>query len=289
MRLLASFCNTGKIGAALAIIDPCYHKLYMVSNTWDQAFGCTGIARTPFGYAIGCQLAGGGAGIELRDHWLRIISRYRCKHIQDIHSLVWHKHFLYAVSSGNNSIYMLRLLDGWVQLEELYTCLWNTNYDAMHVNSIAVLSDWLVVSHFGGRTMDQMWQGVRNGCLVKLWGNEVLAENLEHPHSLIPNADELWYCESCKGSVTRIKTSELDGEKEIVLGGYTRGLALTEHLAFVGISESRHLSRSTGVLNDAIDDPQLASIRILSRQSLEPIDRFIVSDRAKEIYDLVVL
>jgi uncharacterized protein (TIGR03032 family) len=114
--------------------------------------------------------------------------------------------------------------------------------DACHLNGLAMVDQQpRYVSVFGRTTDPRGWQAQRlkGGCLLDIPSSAVVASGFCMPHS--PRVDQgyLWLLNSGQGQLVRV---EPDGGQTTVvaeLPGFTRGLALCDRYAFVGLSQIR--------------------------------------------------
>lgn len=279
--LLASFCNSSP-QRVLGVVDPLPGRVDIVPFPWDDCFGVTGIARIPLvGYALGLQLAGGKSAIGILNFRFEPRVRFECQHVRDVHSLLWYDG-LYAVSTGNNAVYRIEFTPLFQSMHEhLIRQFIESDRDEIHLNSVSICNDRLVVTHFGLKDEEQTWRDIQKGTAVFVDNDEVHAENLWHPHTLTLINEQLCWCESLRGTATIGKVGSID------VGGYARGLCASDRFYFVGTSRGRTKSKSTGKTVDPVKSE--ASICVVDRDNLDIINRVNMGHIASEIYDLVVI
>ena len=117
--------------------------------------------------------------------------------------------------------------------------------DRCHLNGLAVKDDRVAFVTVLGQTDEPGgWRRGKasGGCLIDIASSEIVCAGLSMPHSPRWHDGRLWLLESGRGELV---TVDLDtGAKETVLElpGFTRGLALSGHLAFIGLSQIRESS-----------------------------------------------
>lgn len=144
-----------------------------------------------------------------------------------VHSLAVVDGRLLAVSTGNGRV-VSRALDGgpWEPAGAH-----GTGGDTYHLNSVTGWGGDVVVSAFGPKDGGR-WG--TDGYILNLATGERLTAAAQ-PHSLLAWRDDLWFCESARGTVRSLAGRTLE------VGGYTRGLApLDETTLLVGVSDSRN-------------------------------------------------
>lgn len=93
------------------------------------------------------------------------------------------------------------------------------------------------------------WRPVKAtaGCLLDVPANEVAARGFCMPHSPRVHRGRVWLLDSGRGRLVTVNPATGEAEPVSELPGYTRGLALHEGLAFVGLSRIRETSTFGGV------------------------------------------
>lgn len=112
--------------------------------------------------------------------------------------------------------------------------------DSCHVNALAEVDGRLLAARFGRFTAHRGFKGRTAGAgeVLDLADGRVLVDGLSQPHSLVPHDGLLWLCNSELGEVRAYRGGQL--VERIALPGYTRGLAVTDTLLYVGLSRSRN-------------------------------------------------
>jgi hypothetical protein len=211
---------------------------------------------------------------------------------KDAHSVVFQDGYVYVVSTGTNEIYRAHFQGGALKDEELYWQFPGVRYDRdeIHLNGMTVDGGRLICSCFGEKTEDGSWG--TNGRIIYLDTGEIIREKLKHPHTPLIAGNRLFFAESATDKVYAYEKSErgiwvLD--KELQLGGYTRGLALMDGYLLVGISASRKVSRSQKtVISDPLYSPDAAVVTI-DLVSYDQKSAVNLSLYGREVYDLMLL
>jgi GT2 family glycosyltransferase len=231
----------------------------------------TGIAQTPAGLLWARQSDGGNRVRRVSaTHWN---SSMLHDGPLDLHDLLWHDGFIYAVSTDCNAVLKLD-----ASLRELERWTLSEVPDSLHLNSICFLDGRLVASIFGRFEQHRGYKNATRGAglVLDVVSGSVLVTGLSQPHSLKVQDGRLWLCDS-EAHVLRV----FDNGKlvaEVDLQGYVRGLAFGRDDIYVGISRSR---------NDVSDEARSASIVVLDRATLAR--RGSIDIPANEIYDICVL
>ena len=191
----------------------------------------------------------------------------KCK---DPHSLVHFNGYVYVVSTGTNEIYRVPFKDGQFGKEELFWSYPGVYYerDEVHLNGLTIDGDNFIASCFGPKNSEGTW-GLE-GRIFHVESGHSICAGLNQPHSPIVSNDRLVFAESAAKKVYIYNKPEGSSwmlEYDILLNGYTRGLALREQRLWVGVSASRKLSRSQRRLlyeNRISNDSELLSIDLVT-------------------------
>jgi hypothetical protein len=209
---------------------------------------------------------------------------------RDVHSLYPLQGALYAVSTGTDELLRLTLDGPDVVAEEVH---WRPDSsapraDVHHLNSLYFYDGALVVSGFGARPEGADWKDARAGGLWHLGRGERFGPSLYQPHSMIARGRQLLVCESPRRLIRA-----LDGSDAVALSSYTRGLALEDEDVWVGLSQGRQQSKSSGVIHNLAAPEgtptgecglvRLGGERLLEKETLS-LERF-----GREVYELLPL
>lgn len=211
----------------------------------------------------------------------------RLPNIVDPHSVCIFDGHLYVVSTGNDEVHRMPI-DGNGMTEVVYKVPNSVGTDIHHLNSIVTTSDGrILVSGFGPKAGEE-WNTAKNGFVIDIGTEEVLIEDVYHPHTLYQAETDIWVCESSRSSVLSIE----NGKVVIEAQNYTRGLAQDKlGNTFAGESSGKEHKNQPGVVRNA-DDPGVSTgaARISVFPTVgptEPIVRF--GRRIPELYDLILL
>jgi hypothetical protein len=151
----------------------------------------------------------------------------------DVHSIAVTDGYLYAVSTGTDSVVRYPLHHGVGEPEVVWSPT-GVGEDTHHLNGIALWNGSVVVSAFGPRRGER-WASARDGYLYDTSRGAPIEKGIYHPHAVLAWRGELWWCESATGTV------HSSSGARCVIDGYVRGLApLSNRLLAIGSSVGRH-------------------------------------------------
>lgn len=164
--------------------------------------------------------------------------------------------------------------------------------DRCHLNGLAVVDGTVgFVTALGQTDAPQGWRKGKadGGCVIDVRSGEIVCAGLSMPHSPRWHDDRLWVLESGRGSIATVDPSSGAVETVIELPGFTRGLALAGHLAFVGLSQIRESSTFgdlplTKRLNERVAGVWIVDLR---RPVIAGFLRF--EDIVQELFDVALL
>jgi len=170
----------------------------------------------------------------------------------------------------------------WLSPAGLVTRVWQPpgEPDSWHLNSLVEHRGDLLVCAFG---RFQRWRGwddagrPASGCLVDVASGEEVLGGLRAPHS--PQfADGAWLlCDSDAGELVRVDGAARRVTRRVRLGGWPRGLALSDHALFVGVSPARRRAPASAT----------ARVEVLDRSSWRRLGTVDLPGR--EVYDLLLV
>lgn len=122
--------------------------------------------------------------------------------------------------------------------------------DRCHLNGLA-MSDGrpsYVTAHAETDTPDG-WRANKttSGALIHVPSGETVARGFAMPHSPRVHQERVWLLDSGKGRLVVVNPTTADVETVAELPGYTRGLALYDSFAFVGLSKIRETATFGGM------------------------------------------
>jgi uncharacterized protein (TIGR03032 family) len=164
--------------------------------------------------------------------------------------------------------------------------------DRCHLNGLAVRDDRVAyVTALGQTDEPGGWRKGKatGGCLMDVASSEIVCAGLSMPHSPRWHDGRLWLLESGRGELITVDLDTGDTETVIELPGFTRGLALTGELAFVGLSQIRESSTFGDLpLTDRLQERVCGVWAVdLRRGEIAGFLRF--EDIVQEIFDVALL
>jgi hypothetical protein len=287
-RVLVSFCNLADPTAcALAIVDLAGYPVLRPGPPVPRArlTGVTGLAADAARvYAAVHRAPEQEGGPE--ESLLMLFDRrdlaprgcYVFRLARDVHSLLAvEDHRLLAVSTGTDEVVELTVRGFAVTSERVG---WRparspAGQDSVHLNSLAVHGEEILVSAFGRRTSPD-WEGAKSGFVAALANGRAVIDGLSQPHSLVSLGADLLFCESGLGVI-----GGLERPKTVALPGYPRGLCCLGEDLLVGTSCWRAAARHGATTG--------CGLLRLRAQTGEVLNEFELNDVAREIYDLLPL
>ena len=117
--------------------------------------------------------------------------------------------------------------------------------DRCHLNGMTVVDGAVrFVTALGETDEPGGWRAGKasGGVLIDVPSSEVVVRGLSMPHSPRWHAGRLWVLESGRGELCAVDLDTGKTETVVQLPGFTRGLAMVEDFAFVGLSQIRESS-----------------------------------------------
>jgi len=122
--------------------------------------------------------------------------------------------------------------------------------DRCHLNGVA-LADGAprYVTALAETDTPQGWRAdkVKSGCVIDVASGQTVARGFAMPHSPRVHRGRLWLLHSGAGQLVLVDPASGKAETVTELPGYTRGLALYDRFAFVGLSKIRETSTFGGM------------------------------------------
>lgn len=122
--------------------------------------------------------------------------------------------------------------------------------DRCHLNGLAMADGApKYVTALAETDTPQGWRPnkVRSGCLIDVASGQTVARGFAMPHSPRVHRGRVWMLHSGAGQLVLVDPSNGKAETVTELPGYTRGLALFDRFAFVGLSKIRETSTFGGM------------------------------------------
>ena len=190
----------------------------------------------------------------------------------DIHDILLFDEHLYLVKTNSNEILKFstngELVQRWTFPGES---------DSWHINCLCEWNGELYFTAFGEFAEHRGYKGVSEGrgfVQNLLTGNRIIS-GLSEPHSPRGINQNLLVANSKNQELLKFSSSG-DQLASVKLGGYTRGMAVSNDVIYVGISASRNLDEA--ILNNA-------SIVALNSKTLEVISKLELPFH--EVYDIL--
>lgn len=294
MQLLISFVNQNfSKNLKLAILDLTENKLYWIDKLSNKEAGCTGIAFLSNHMYVCLQ----NGGLLTFNNRFEIVNNYEFTSIKDPHSLYSDEDGrIFCVSSGTNQIYEIKLDERGYPINEneywSYPDLDNYDEDIIHLNSTVISKKYKLASFFGIKSSND-WNSAISGGIIDLIKNDIVFENIVHPHSLFEINGELFVLESKKSCLHCLTANKVIRLPE---GNYLRGIDIIYDNIYLGMSSRRNydkiksilVSGRTGEFENKIHH-STCRIGVLSKKEGKLIDIIDLSPFANEIYDINVL
>jgi uncharacterized protein (TIGR03032 family) len=122
--------------------------------------------------------------------------------------------------------------------------------DRCHLNGLALAEGApKYVTALGETDTPQGWRPdkVKGGCLIDVASGETVARGFAMPHSPRVYGGRVWLLHSGTGRLVLVDPASGKAETVAELPGYTRGLALYDRFAFIGLSKIRETSTFGGM------------------------------------------
>jgi hypothetical protein len=297
-HILVSFANVvAADGCALGLLDAAtlaFHRLALPPDIGTRP-SITGLAASkryifaalqvsPLGAAVG---SSGGAAIVVFDRaHLTLLNHHPLPVAADVHSLWATEEALYVVSTGTDEVLELHLDGADIVGARVY---WRPDpdgprLDVHHLNAVYGWRGEMLVAGFG-RKAGAQWSTATDGFIANATRGTIIASGIHHPHSLVVCDGRLYYCES------RAQSVRIVGEaRRQCVSGYSRGLCRIGRHLFVGASQGRRVSKSTGLINNNADPGAIVGRCTASRLHAATLAIEATADLSavgEEIYDLL--
>jgi uncharacterized protein (TIGR03032 family) len=122
--------------------------------------------------------------------------------------------------------------------------------DRCHLNGLGMVNGRpQFVTALGESDKPRGWRERKadGGVLIDIPSGKVLCRGLSMPHSPRWYANQLWICESGKGTLSRVNPSTGEVAPFFEFPGFTRGLDFHGPFAFVGLSQIRETATFSGI------------------------------------------
>lgn len=122
--------------------------------------------------------------------------------------------------------------------------------DRCHLNGLAMFAGkprWVTAHGESDQAAGWREHKADGGVLIDLAANRVLSRGLSMPHSPRWYANQLWVCESGKGTLSKVDHDTGEVKPVFTFPGFTRGLDFAGPYAFVGLSKVRETAVFSGI------------------------------------------
>ena len=126
------------------------------------------------------------------------------------------------------------------------------------------------------------------GCILEVPSSKVITNGLSMPHSPRVYQNVLWVLNSGCGEIITVNLASGKQEKITSLPGYTRGLALVDRYAFVGLSKIRETAIFGNLpICDRFDDLK-CGMAVVNLQTNKMISCLEFKQGVDEIFDIQI-
>ena len=128
-----------------------------------------------------------------------------------------------------------------------------------------------------------------SGIVMDIATNRVVARGFAMPHSPRVHSGALWVLDSGTGRLVRVDLESGEVQPVVSLPGYTRGLAISGSLAFVGLSKIRETSTFGGVPIADRRESLRCGVAVVDLSSSSQIAFLEFHSGVEEIFDVQLL
>ncbi|MGD1919753.1 MAG: TIGR03032 family protein [Pleurocapsa sp.] len=207
-----------------------------------------------------------------------------------IHDLAWGEKELWIVNTRFSCL--CTLTNNYNFLPQ-----WQPNFvsaiapeDRCHLNGVAMVNGMPKYVTVLDRTdTPGGWRDnkVSGGCILEVPSSRVITEGLSMPHSPRMYQNRLWVLNSGHGELITVDIASGKQEKIIALPGYTRGMAIFDKYAFVGLSKIRETAIFGNLpISDRLKDELKSGIAIVDLSAKKMIGCFEFKAGVDEIFDV---
>ena len=126
------------------------------------------------------------------------------------------------------------------------------------------------------------------GCILEVPSSRVVTEGLSMPHSPRMYRDRLWVLNSGKGELTMVDPNSGQQSTIATLPGYTRGMAIVDRYAFIGLSKIRETAIFGNLpICDRFDELK-CGVAVVDLQTRKMISCLEFKSGVDEIFDVQV-
>lgn len=130
---------------------------------------------------------------------------------------------------------------------------------------------------------------VSTGCLIDVESSETVVQGFAMPHSPRVHGDQIWLLDSGRGALVRVDAQRGQAETVARFPGYTRGLAIHGHLAFIGLSRIRETSTFGGVPIAEHRQRLKCGVAIVDLRQARLVGQFEFNCGVEEVFDVTII
>ena len=164
--------------------------------------------------------------------------------------------------------------------------------DRCHLNGLSVVNGQpKYVTALGATNEPQGWREnkAHGGILMDVETNEIICQGLSMPHSPRWYRNQLWVLESGQGSLAKVDLATGKLTTVARLPGFTRGIAFGGPLAFIGLSQIRETSLSSGLpLTEQISE-RICGIWVVNIETGQTVAHLKFQGDVREIFAVSIL
>jgi len=161
--------------------------------------------------------------------------------------------------------------------------------DRCHLNGMAMVDGMpKYVTVLGKTDTAGGWRDRKadGGCILEVPNSRVVTEGLSMPHSPRMYQNRLWVLNSGRGELTSVDPNSGDQETIIALPGYTRGMAIVDRYAFIGLSKIRETAIFGNLpIGDRFDELK-CGVAVVDLQERQMISCLEFKTGVDEIFDV---
>ena len=164
--------------------------------------------------------------------------------------------------------------------------------DRCHLNGLALVDGQpKYVTALGTTDVRDGWRAEKphGGCVMDVPSGEFVTRGLSMPHSPRWHDGRLWLLESGTGQLVLVDQATGRRQGVAELPGFARGLALSGHYAFVGLSKIRKTSALDGVPLAARPEQLQCGVAVVDPRSGRVIALLEFQTAVEEIFDVQLL
>ena len=244
--------------------------------------GITGLCRYDEGYVAILQTV--PSTVLYLDKEFSVTHFVSLTDMKGVHSVCYDGEKIYVVVTSQDRVVAV---DKNGQFSDVWSN--NTLKDTIHMNSICLHNNELLVSCFGPKA-SMLWSSATEGKVFNTATDATVIKDLWHPHSAMSVDGEIICCDSSRQRVY----SQQRGEIVSDLPGYSRGLCIQDDILLCGTSKGRLVSHSTGVVIGNKSDKGtmggacgVSAYRKDAQGKYQLTDQLNLDTQAEEIYDII--